>query len=70
MFYVKSEIAEGVTLKTNITSDNVFTICPDCGEEIQVDLSCDFGDLLCKTEGDLESTRICCMECSNKILAG
>ena len=39
MFYVKSEIGEGVTLRTEITSENTFTTCSDCGREVAIDLN-------------------------------
>lgn len=61
MFYVKSEIAEGITVRAEITDENVFTICPDCGVEHQVDLADavdEDGNL------DLFGTRILCTACS------
>lgn len=39
MFYVKNEIGEGVTLRTEINGENTFTRCIDCGNEIQMDLN-------------------------------
>lgn len=39
MFYVKSQIGENSAIVTEITDENVFTRCPDCGSEIAVDLS-------------------------------
>lgn len=65
MFYVKSEIAEGVTVRAEITDENVFTICPDCGIEHQVDLA-DVVDEDGKL--DLFSTAICCTACTKKHL--
>lgn len=59
MFYVKAEIAEGVTIKAEI-SDNVFTICPECGEEHSVELS----DILKCEHADLYSTAVYCTKCS------
>ena len=34
MFYVKSQIGENSAIVTEITDENVFTRCPDCGSEI------------------------------------
>ena len=39
MFYVKSQLDESTTLLTEITDENVFTRCPDCGQEVSVDLN-------------------------------
>jgi hypothetical protein len=63
MFYVKTELTEGVTLKTEITSENVFTECPNCGKELNADLV----DILGDGNGDLESTKLYCCECSEKL---
>ena len=65
MFYVKAEIAEGVAIRAEITDENVFTTCPDCGVEHQVDLA----DML-DEEGrlDLFGTAVCCAACSEKRL--
>lgn len=59
MFYVKSELGEGVTIKTEIC-DNVFTICPECGVEHRAELD----DILKCEHADLCSTAVCCAECS------
>lgn len=50
MFYVKSQLDESTTLLTEITDENVFTRCPDCGQEVSVDLNDvidDEGQLIC-----------------------
>lgn len=66
MFYTKAEIAEGVTIRTEITSENVFTICPDCGEEFQIDLA----DVVDEDgELDLYGLSICCPSCSKTTTA-
>lgn len=39
MFYVKTQLDESTTLMTEITDENVFTRCPDCGQEVAVDLN-------------------------------
>ena len=59
MFYVKTNLTEGMTVKTEITDENVFCRCPDCGSEVPVDLSEIFND----GEGDLFSTAVLCREC-------
>ena len=39
MFYVKAEIADGVTIQAEVTHENVFNVCPRCGAETPVDLA-------------------------------
>jgi hypothetical protein len=58
MFYIKSKQKNGKTVKTEITDENVFTRCPECGRELPVDLAEVFG------EGDLFSTSILCSACT------
>ena len=31
MFYIKTRKPNGKTIRTEITDENVFTRCPDCG---------------------------------------
>lgn len=64
MYYIKAEIAQEVTIKAEITDENVFTTCPDCGVEHPVVLA-DTVD----ADGrlDLFGTAIYCPECSEKI---
>lgn len=60
MFYVKSQIGENSAIVTEITDENVFTRCPDCGSEIAVDLI----DLADEGQHDLFALGVCCPECS------
>ena len=62
MFYVKAEISNGITIKAEI-ADNVFTLCPKCGQEHPVDLSEIFHD----GDVDLYITQVFCAECSARI---
>lgn len=61
MFYVKTKINEETTITTELTDENVFTICPECGKEFEIDLYDVFSN-----DGDLYSTAIYCTECSAK----
>lgn len=61
MFYVKTKINEETTITTELTDENVFTICPECGKEFEIDLHDVFSN-----DGDLYSTSIYCAECSAK----
>lgn len=62
MFYIKSKLRNGETIKTDITDENVFTCCPECGREILVDIS----EIFFNGEGDLFSTNIICCACTKK----
>lgn len=62
MFYLKTKLATGKVIKTDITDENVFTRCPDCGRELPIDLVEVFSD----GEGDLFSTSIVCSTCTRK----
>ena len=39
MFYVKEKISDAVNVTVEITDENVFTRCPGCGDEVNVDLA-------------------------------
>lgn len=65
MFYIKTELAEGVTLRS-VIEDNVFTTCPGCGAEHCVELD----DILKSGEADIYSTCVYCEECSKKRAGG
>lgn len=62
MFFVKTRIDDNTVLTTKITDENVFTHCPDCGAEVQVDLA----ELAEDGELDLFGTSVCCPECSKR----
>ena len=66
MFYVKTQLTGGVSVKTEITDENVFCRCPDCGSEVSVDLAEVFND----GEGDLFGTAVLCCECTKLRMAG
>lgn len=62
MFYTKTKLTNGRTVKTDITDENVFTRCHECGRELPVDIA----EILSDGEGDLFSTNIICCACTNK----
>ncbi len=62
MFYVKAKINEETAIITELTDENVFTICPECGTEFAIDLA----DVFFGGDVDLYSTAIYCAECSAK----
>lgn len=63
MFYVKSELDKGVTLRTEINGEDVFTVCPGCGVEHMVDLA----GILSSGDADLHTTKVYCHKCSKKM---
>ena len=62
MFYIKTKQHSGKTITTEITDENVFTRCPECGREMPIDLAEIFAD----GEGDLFSTQVFCAACTNE----
>ena len=62
MFYIKTKLPDGKTVKTEVTDENVFTRCPECGKEINVDLA----ELFSDGEGDLYSSAVICEDCTAK----
>ena len=64
MFYVKVPLASGISIQTEIRSDNVVTRCHCCGEEMPVDLA----DVFLDGEGNLENTELLCKACAAILL--
>lgn len=62
MFYVKTKINDGITIRAEITYENVFTVCPKCNKEHRTDL---VG--IIASGGDLHATTEYCAECSAEI---
>ena len=63
MFYIKVPLGEGAEITAEITGENVFTRCPQCGSEFSVDLT----DVFADGEGDLYGTSIYCESCSRHL---
>lgn len=66
MFYVKEKINDALSIKTELSDENVFCRCPGCGAEVQVDLNEFFGD----ENFDLFGSEIYCDACSRKARSG
>lgn len=62
MFYLKTKLATVKVITTDITDENIFTLCGECGRELPVDLAEVFAD----GEGDLFSTSILCSSCTRR----
>lgn len=63
MFYVKAEIADGVTIQAEVTHENVFNRCPRCGAEVAVDLA----EIVTDDGLDLYGTALYCDECARAV---
>jgi hypothetical protein len=62
MFYIKTKLPDGKMVKTDVTDENVFTHCPECGKEISIDLA----ELFSDGNGDLYSSAVICEGCMAK----
>ncbi len=62
MFYIKEQLTENATVEIDLTGE-VFTHCPDCGVEQEIDLV----DLIrgCP-DFDFYGMHICCKNCTEK----
>lgn len=63
MFYVKTKLSSKAEMKTELSSE-AYTICPECGKEIKIDLVEAIREL---PEFDFFGTSIYCKECSEKL---
>lgn len=63
MLYLKEEIREGKYTITELSSDNVFSICPICGEEAPV---IDFENIIMRDDFNF-SKSVCCPACTRAI---
>lgn len=62
MLYVKTKINEGTCVTAELTNENVYTHCFDCGHEIQVDLD----EMIVDGHLNLFGMGIRCEDCSYK----
>lgn len=62
MFFVKAKLNNSADVKIELNDENIFCCCPECGKEIQVDLS----EVL-KDDSDLMSTVVFCEKCSKRL---
>ena len=64
---MKTKISGDMELKVPLYGDEIYTSCPECGKEIQLD-SVDLADII--KEQALSSTSVYCKECSKLIKCG
>ena len=65
--YVKLPAGEGKFTVIPLTDENVFSICPICGEEWQIDLEDLAKGKLLTTSWYEDSPRVCCGPCTAEI---
>ena len=65
MIYAKVEIATGITLKVELDSDSLYTVCPVCKNEHQLDY-----EVLEFLEGDWSQKVSCGNEKCNEQMKG
>lgn len=67
MFYVKEKINEAMEVRIEVGCDNVFGICPRCGDEVQINLE----DLANADDGlDLYGMAVYCDDCTKELMKG
>lgn len=64
MFYVKTNLNKNIEIKVDLYDDEIFTQCPKCGKEIQVDNET-LANIL--KDADLSSTSLYCEKCSKEV---
>ncbi|WP_050613298.1 hypothetical protein [Bacillus testis] len=67
MLYIKTKLFDVYEVKIDLYSDEIYTECPDCKMEIQVDSQALISIL--NDDGDFASTSIYCEKCSDRIIA-
>lgn len=65
MFYIKTEISDNVGIKVDLYDDEIYTQCPKCGKEIQIET-----EVLKQVleDGDLASSSLYCEKCSKEVV--
>ena len=67
MFYVKEKINDAMEVTVEINDENVFCTCPECGDEVQVNLE----DLSDADDGlDLYGMAVYCDDCTKELMKG
>lgn len=64
MFYVKTKISSNKDIKVDLYEDEIYTQCPKCGKEIQIEPK-ELASII--AEEGLTSTNVYCEQCSHKI---
>lgn len=67
MIYLKKNIGNEAEIKVNISDDEFYCTCPDCGREVQLDNEM-LREIICDDEYDFASTSFCCDDCSERYI--
>lgn len=65
MFYIKTNISNGVEIKIDLFEDEIYTQCPKCGKEIQIN-SEELADII--KDQYLASTNVYCKDCAKEVI--
>lgn len=65
MFYIKTNISNGVEIKIDLFEDEIYTQCPKCGKEIQIN-SEELADII--KDQCLTSTNVYCKDCAKEVI--
>ena len=63
MFYVKTKISNSVEIKAELYEDEIYTQCPKCGKEIQIEAE-ELANII--KDQALASTSVYCKQCSKE----
>ena len=61
------QLHNGSVIKSELTDENIFNHCPDCGKEVHVDLADLFHS---DNEVDLHRTAVLCITCAKARMKG
>ena len=64
MLYVKTNISSDVQIKVDLYDDEIYTQCPKCGKEMQVETEV-LKQIL--EDSDLASSSLYCEKCSKEV---
>ena len=64
MLYIKIQLKNHIEIKVDLYEDEIFTTCPGCQKEVQVDTETLVHVL---QDGDFCSTQVFCDRCSTEI---
>lgn len=64
MLYVKAQLNDEIEIKVPLYEDQIFSSCPVCGKETQVDA--ELLQNILNDDGDFSGTSIYCTTCSDE----
>ena len=64
MFYIKTSISNSIEIKVDLYEDEIYTQCPKCGKEIQLETE-ELANII--KDQALASTSVYCEQCSKEV---